>query len=172
MGIVLAVIGSRGIGEPVRYTNEIYPTATFYPTYKNMGQLNLVFKELNSTIKRIVEIESAKNPDFNPRIDISLSIGDADGADELARIWAVKNQLNYTVHVAKWKVFGKSAGHRRNPDIIAPADYVVAFYDGESSGTAGGIEYAKKREKKLKVIRYLKHVPYLGSRTKKRKVTT
>ena len=167
MNVVLAIIGSRGLGQPQRYTNEIYTGATLYPTWTNVAQFNFAIKELNAIAMRIQEVEREDNPDFDARKHLTVIIGDADGADEIGRLWAIKNQLTYTVIPAKWRIYGRSAGHRRNPDIIAPAKYVAAFWDGDSKGTEGGIEYARKHDKKLKVIRYLRRVKYLKRKVPK-----
>lgn len=171
MNVILAVIGSRGLGEPKRYEHEIFLGSTLYSEFRNIGQFNYAVKRLNDAVMRITARERETNPDFDPRKHLSVIIGDADGADEITRLWAVKNQLNYEVKVAKWRVHGNSAGHIRNPDIIKPADYIVAFWDGVSTGTESGIKLAKRLEKKINVIRYLKHAPNL-KRSKLIKVKT
>lgn len=161
MNVILAVVGSRGLGQPVMLDEEIYPGAQLNPSYTNTAQFNFAFRELNETVKRITVLEKEINPEFNPSKHIDVIVGDAIGADDIGRIWARVNQLNCTVIAAKWRAYGKSAGHRRNPDIINPAKYVVAFWDGISAGTEGSINIAKTKEKKLKIIKYLKHVPNL-----------
>ena len=40
----------------------------------------------------------------------------------------------------------------RNPDIVAAADRVVAFWDGTSRGTADSIEIARKTGKPVAVV--------------------
>lgn len=167
MRVVLAVIGSRGLGEPY-YPSDLFSdgNTALYPVYRNIAQFNYAVRRLNEAVLSITKRERRTCPEFDPRKHLDVSIGDADGADEIGRLWAVKNQLNHEVKCAKWLVYGRGAGHRRNPDIIAPAKYVVAFWDGESRGTLGGIGYAKKNKKRLMVIKYLKHAPNL----KKRKV--
>jgi phage gp36-like protein len=115
-------------------------------------------------IARYLLWKSKASEEVRRRYDDAMSY--LKGVSKGTNVLLVKNQLNHEVKCAKWLVYGRSAGHRRNPDIIAPAKYVVAFWDGESRGTLGGIEYAKKNKKRLMVIKYLKHAPNL----KKRKV--
>lgn len=164
--VTLAIVGSRTLGQPYYLSNE--GEGSIYPVWGNTAQFNYAIKKLNAVIKNIAEKERETNPDFDPRKDLEVITGDADGADHIAMLWAKYNQLTCHIIAAKWKVFGKSAGHRRNPDILAPADYIVSFWDGESPGTKGGIEYAKKHEKKLKVVLYKKHAPDLPTRPQKK----
>jgi hypothetical protein len=46
------------------------------------------------------------------------------------------------VHEADWVVLGKAAGPTRNTHIVDTADYVVAFWDLRSRGTADSIRKA------------------------------
>ncbi|MOA29428.1 hypothetical protein D3C78_1504400 [compost metagenome] len=56
--------------------------------------------------------------------------------------------------IPDWDGLGKKAGHVRNREMGDYADALVALWDGTSKGTAGMVEYAKK--KGLKVYVYLK----------------
>ena len=40
---------------------------------------------------------------------------------------------------------GKAAGHARNRDMGDYADALIALWDGQSKGTKGMIDYAKKK---------------------------
>ena len=42
---------------------------------------------------------------------------------------------------------------RRNAEMIGMCDEVVAFWDGESRGTKFTIDYAKKRSKRVTIVR-------------------
>lgn len=53
--------------------------------------------------------------------------------------------------VANWEAHGKAAGHVRNPVIVDLADEVRAFWNGKSSGTKAGIDYARCINKPLVV---------------------
>ena len=62
--------------------------------------------------------------------------GGANGADALAERYAEENSLRLTVVRPQYAKLGKSAPLERNLEIIRMADYVLAFWDGESHGTA------------------------------------
>lgn len=60
--------------------------------------------------------------------------------------WAVREAIArgqpYQELPADWDRYGKSAGFRRNVDIVAQSDHVVAFWDGVSEGTLNTIALA------------------------------
>lgn len=62
--------------------------------------------------------------------------GGATGIDTLAEVYAEKNRLHLTVFKPDYKSFGKRAPLVRNEEIIRYAQYVLAFWDGSSHGTA------------------------------------
>lgn len=47
------------------------------------------------------------------------------------------------------------AGLIRNKQIVAQADRIIAFWDGESRGTRHVIRYARKLRKPLEVVQYI-----------------
>ena len=57
---------------------------------------------------------------------------------------------------ADWVRLGKRAGMVRNLQMLDSADAVVAFWDGQSRGTAHMINETKKRGLPLRVVRYQK----------------
>lgn len=80
--------------------------------------------------------------------------GGARGADSLGSIYAKTNGINFVLFKAEWDKYGKSAGFIRNELIINECDKVLAFWDGESKGTAHSIELAKKQKKPIEIVRY------------------
>lgn len=80
--------------------------------------------------------------------------GDAMGADRIADAQAVMLGLLTERHPALWERYGKRAGFIRNQEMVdAGADLVLAFWDGESKGTAHTIEMAKTAGIPVEVIR-------------------
>jgi hypothetical protein len=77
--------------------------------------------------------------------------GGARGLDKLAEARARRAGKDVRSIKADWKRYGRSAGHRRNPDIIAAGDEVHAFWNERSRGTKGSIDIAKRTEKPLVV---------------------
>lgn len=70
--------------------------------------------------------------------------GGARGADALGKRWAEDEGVVIELHPARWEEFGRKAGYMRNVEMATQADALVAFWDGESQGTAHMIDEAKK----------------------------
>lgn len=78
--------------------------------------------------------------------------GGGRGVDTVAEDAAKARGLKTDIHRADWNRYGKSAGLRRNPDIIGNSDVVVAFHDGQSRGTAHSMSIARDTGKPLYVV--------------------
>jgi hypothetical protein len=74
--------------------------------------------------------------------------GTARGADQLGECWAAAHGVPVARFPAQWERFGRSAGVRRNEQMVrhvAAADGgLVAVWDGVSRGTAHVIECARQ----------------------------
>ena len=53
---------------------------------------------------------------------------------------------------ADWECFGKSAGMRRNHQMAQAGDVLVAFWDGQSPGTAHMVQCMRQLGKPVVVI--------------------
>lgn len=84
--------------------------------------------------------------------------GGARGVDAWAEDEARQCGLGVVVHRAHWERWGRRAGFIRNELIVAEADRVVAFWDGESRGTRHTIEVARAKGKPVEVRRSMKPV--------------
>jgi len=80
--------------------------------------------------------------------------GGARGADTLGEQWAKAHGIPTRIFRADWDRYGKSAGFRRNHDIIENCDLCVAFWDGTSRGTAHSLDLARDAGKRIVVIKY------------------
>lgn len=69
--------------------------------------------------------------------------GGAIGADRLAMRYARENDIPCDVFYPDYERYGRGAPKRRNPTIIAHAEFVVAFWDGKSEGTRHALNIAK-----------------------------
>ena len=78
--------------------------------------------------------------------------GGAAGADSLGQRYASEMGLEFTGFLPEWDKHGKSAGFRRNVQIVDYADKVIAFWDGISRGTKHTIGLAEKAGKLIKVV--------------------
>lgn len=59
--------------------------------------------------------------------------------------------MPYEEHLPDWNRYGRSAGARRNAEIVKQADEVVAFWDGKSRGTQITIAMARAAGKPVTV---------------------
>jgi hypothetical protein len=73
---------------------------------------------------------------YVPANTTEIVSGGATGIDTLAEVYAERNRLRLTVFKPDYKSFGKRAPLVRNEEIIRYAQYVLAFWDGVSHGTA------------------------------------
>lgn len=80
--------------------------------------------------------------------------GGARGADELGKWWAFAHRIRVIEFPADWKQFGRKAGPVRNDQMARYANALLAFWDGESKGTANMIEVAARRGLMVKVVEY------------------
>lgn len=76
------------------------------------------------------------------------------GADHLARVYAEEHGYGIKIYDAQWAVHGKAAGPLRNEDMAAYAHACVAFWDGESRGTADMLRRAKAHNIPIRIKRY------------------
>lgn len=80
--------------------------------------------------------------------------GMADGADTLAIRYADENRLPKIMMPACWYYDRRRAGFLRNEDMLAIADALVAFWDGESHGTKHMIEISQEKGIPVWVFNY------------------
>jgi hypothetical protein len=72
--------------------------------------------------------------------------GGAAGADTMAGNWARGNFVPVRVFIPDWEQFGRSAGFKRNIQMLdTNPDLVLAFWDGRSKGTKHTIDTAVRR---------------------------
>ncbi len=71
--------------------------------------------------------------------------GGARGADTLAREYAEINGLKFIEFKARWDLYGKSAGFKRNKTMVDVSDICLFFWDGVSKGTKHAFDYAYKQ---------------------------
>jgi len=77
--------------------------------------------------------------------DTIIISGGARGVDRAAEYEAKRIGLKTQIFLPDWEHFGRSAGFRRNETIVANADELVAFWDGQSRGTLHSIGLARAR---------------------------
>lgn len=82
------------------------------------------------------------------------STGRRYGADYLGEQWAKASSIPIRTFPANWKKLGKAAGPVRNGEMADYAEFLIAFWDGDSRGTANMIDHMKKRRKPYLVFFY------------------
>jgi hypothetical protein len=80
--------------------------------------------------------------------------GGASGADSLACKFAQEFKIPIIEFIPDWDKYGKSAGYKRNIDIITAADWVFSFWDYKSKGTKLSIDISRQLKKPLEIIKY------------------
>lgn len=80
--------------------------------------------------------------------------GNARGADELGETWAKANYIPIKLFPADWDRYGANAGFIRNAQMGEYADGLLAFWDGNSKGTAHMIKTMKFANKPYVVFNY------------------
>lgn len=86
------------------------------------------------------------------KIEMIVSGGCKNSPDEIAHDWCKSRGKPILIFYPDWNGQGKSAGFKRNRNIIEAADKVVAFWNNSSKGTANSIEIAKELNKPYKII--------------------
>lgn len=99
-------------------------------------------------LKRRVDHIVGGKPVFN------LICGMARGADMLGYRWAKERGTNVIRCPANWNLYGKKAGYNRNIEMAMISTHLIAFWDGQSKGTAHMIEIAKLNKLESRIIRY------------------
>lgn len=90
--------------------------------------------------------------DVLPPKGATIISGGARGVDTLGEQYARRYRHRIARFPADWNRYGKSAGFRRNTTMAEKADALVAFWDGESYGTAHMIKEARRRGLAVKVV--------------------
>ncbi len=85
--------------------------------------------------------------------DIIIVSGCASGADAIGERYAEENRFKVEKYPAEWEKYGRSAGPRRNKQMAEVGDCVICFWNGKSKGTKSMIEYAKKYNKPIRIIK-------------------
>ena len=116
-----------------------------------IGSRNFIDKEFFiCKVNEVIAIEGL------PTLVIS---GGAVGADTLAEEWAKENAVEFQVFKPQHKDFPKSirrfaAPHARNTLIAEHSDVVIAFWDGQSTGSKDTVDKALSLSKKVYIYNY------------------
>lgn len=90
----------------------------------------------------------------NVEDEIEIVSGAASGADALGERYAKEKGFRIKRFPAEWDKYGRRAGPMRNRLMAEYADALLAYWDGESKGTANMIKEAQARGLKVGIKRY------------------
>ena len=124
--------------------------------YGIIGSRNFTDKEFFSyKVNEVIALQG---------MPIQVISGGASGADAMAEEWAKENTIEFQVFKPKHKDFPKkirryAAPHARNTLIVEHSDIIIAFWDGQSTGTKDTIDKAIALGRKAYVFDYktIKH---------------
>ena len=72
--------------------------------------------------------------------------GGAKGVDELAEHYANERGIPVEIYLPQYSTLGKSASLKRKIQIVEASEQLIAFWNGQSRGTAFAIKEARKRD--------------------------
>jgi len=111
----------------------------------------LIIAGTRTRVVRMVEIDRAlKAAGFAP---CEIVCGGATGGDQAGKAWAFLAGVPVKMFPADWKANGRAAGPIRNTAMAKYADALIAFWDGQSRGTAHMIECMRALGKPVHVVR-------------------
>ena len=91
--------------------------------------------------------------EIDPPVTVLIE-GGATGADTLAHLWAVGQDLRTVTYGANWEKHGRSAGPIRNQQMLdeGKPELVIAFPTFNSRGTWHMVRIARKAGVEVRVI--------------------
>ena len=112
---------------------------------RDFTNVSVMAETLNNLqdVDHVIEIEK-----------LTLICGMARGADLTAYKLFKEVGLPVEMYPADWDQYGKQAGFIRNTQMAGVADMLIAFWDGQSRGTAHMIDTARKHNLNVLVFDY------------------
>jgi hypothetical protein len=104
---------------------------------RSIQDVAFIFDKLNKHIDRVQDV---------------IIHGGAIGVDNIAEAWCKQNSIK-SIIVRPVFESKKEYYLHRNSEMIGMADKIIAFWDGASRGTKFTIDYAKKRNKEVLVLK-------------------
>lgn len=90
---------------------------------------------------------------YVPANTTEIVSGGAVGIDTLAELYAANKHLPIKIFKPDYDTYGKKAPILRNDEIVAYAQYVLAFWDGKSRGTAYTVATCVREGVPVKIIK-------------------
>ena len=115
---------------------------------RDFDHFDYMVEVLNFVDLPITEVVSGK------QVSREKDTGKKFGADYLGEKWASLRRITVREFPADWRTHGRSAGPLRNQEMADYADFLIAFWDGQSRGTKSMIDEVIKRKKPYLVFFY------------------
>lgn len=96
---------------------------------------------------------------YLPADTTEIVSGGARGVDACAREYARRHGLKLTEFLPDYAQYGRQAPLRRNLQIIDYADQVLAFWDGQSHGTAYVIRQCRRQKRPIRLFVWNEYEP-------------
>lgn len=96
---------------------------------------------------------------YLPPHTTEIVIGGARGVDESARAYAKENGIPLTEFLPDYETYGQRAPLVRNIEIVDYSDFVLAFWDGKSRGTAHVITQCHARGVRVQIYQEIPKFP-------------
>jgi hypothetical protein len=116
-----------------------------------MKTIGIVGSRRRTDVKDFQKIE-LKLLEIYEEGDRIVSGGCPTGADSFAETLAKKWQIPILIHYARWNVYGKGAGHKRNTDIAEDCNVLIST---PAPDRTGGTEDTIKKVQKMSKDLYL-----------------
>ena len=97
-------------------------------------------------------IENFDLSEYVPHHTELIISGGAKGVDRLAEYYADQKGISKLILRPQYHIYGKGAPLKRNEQMVDLADEVLILWDGISRGTRYTAEYAKKKQKPVRVV--------------------
>lgn len=92
---------------------------------------------------------------YKPESIGEIVSGGCRGTDMMAERFGREFGIKIKIFEANWDKYGKSAGPKRNKEIVSYSDFIIAFLAKNSEGTKNTIEACIKTGKKIQSHSYL-----------------
>ncbi len=130
----------------------------YYTAVKNI-HLTYIINYITGKGKSIMKVAVIGSRTLNlnlsnviPTKTTKIISGGATGIDTCAKIYAIQNSIEIEEICPDYARYARKAPLYRNKLIVDAADYVIAVWDGVSTGTLYTINYARKRNKPVRLI--------------------
>ena len=74
--------------------------------------------------------------------------------DGMAKRFAHEYEINLIEFLPEWEKFGKSAGVKRNKEIVSNSDFVIIFQKGNSKGTQSALNLCREFQVNHKLFKF------------------